>query len=340
MDFSIGIGITNKCNYNCSHCYSREDQTFELKYEDVEKLCKNLDITAINFGTGESGLHSEFDKITDYVYKKGIKMALTTNGYTVALLDDKQLKRFNDIDFSLDFAQKDNHDQFRGLGAANLVETGIERCKRLGVEASFACAMMKENYNVMDKMAEKARGIGVNLRVNVYKPVHTLKHLLTYDEFWEGVKRLFSNSKIVSCSEPIVNALIRNKTLDGGSRCGKKSLRIRPDGGIVPCVYWNKSMSSIDELVANKKKFSYEAFLQYIEEVTEETKAVPEECADCDVLDICQGGCAARRLYNDMNKPDLYCFRLYGKQPPNIDFEWGESKDLVHSDYLCTIIVQ
>ena len=166
------------------------------------------------------------------------------------------------------------------------------------------------------------------------------KHLLTYDEFWEGVKRLLGSSRIVSCSEPVINALIKNKTLDGGSRCGNNSLRVRPDGGIVPCVYWNKSMSSIDELVSNKKNMSAADFEKYINAVTSETKIIPEECHGCDSLDICKGGCAARRLYNDLRKPDPYCFKLYGRKAPEIDFEWGESKDLVHSNYLCTIIVQ
>jgi radical SAM protein with 4Fe4S-binding SPASM domain len=340
MQFSIGIGITNKCNYNCSHCYSREDKTYELTFEKVKALCENLEISAINFGTGESGLHKEFFQIIEYVHKKGIKMALTTNGYTVALLDDEHLKMFNDIDFSVDFATNDSHDGFRGLGAAKMVETGVGRCKKLGIECSFACAMMKDNYFMMGNMVNKAREFDVNLRINIYKPVHTEKHLLTYDEFWKGIKVLFESSKIVSCSEPIVNALINNKTLDGGSRCGKKSLRIRPDSGVVPCVYWNKSMANIDELVQNKNKLFNDEFEKYIDSVTEETKIVPEECVDCDKLDICQGGCAARRLYNDLDKPDPYCFKLYGRKAPEIKFEWGDSKDLVHSNYLCTIIVQ
>lgn len=340
MNYSVGIGITNQCNYNCSHCYSREEQKYNLSFEQVAELCNHLEIDSINFGTGESGLHSDFLRIIEYVHEKGIKMALTTNGYTAALLSDEYLKLFNDIDFSLDFVQKDNHDAFRGVGASNMVERGIERCKKLGVEASMACAMMKDNYYYMDKMVEKAREFGMNLRVNVYKPVHTDKHLLSYDEFWEGIARLFYHSKIVSCSEPIVNALIGNKTLDGGSRCGKQSLRIRPDGGIVPCVYWNKSMSSISELVNNKKEMSADGFSLYIDRVTTETKIIPEECRECDVLDICQGGCAARRLYNDLNKPDPYCFKLGGRKEPMINFEWGQSKDLVHSNYLCTIIVE
>lgn len=340
MKFSIGIGITNKCNYNCSHCYSREGTEYELDFEQVKNICNNIEVTALNFGTGESGLHKDFVKIVDYVYEKGIKVALTTNGYTVSLLSDETLKKFNDIDFSLDFDDEKNHDAFRGKMASDAIIKGIERCKQLNVECSFACAMMKDNYKIMDKMVLKAREYDVNLRTNIYKPVHTTKHLLTYDEFWEGIDRLLKNSELISCSEPIVNAVINNKTLDGGSRCGKKSLRIRPDGGIVPCVYWNEKRTTIDELIDNKVKMDEEEFIDFIDDVTSETKQIPLECNDCEVLDVCQGGCAARRLYNDLDKPDPYCFKIQGKDKPKLDVKWGDSKDLVHSNYLCTIIVK
>ena len=38
-------------------------------------------------------------------------------------------------------------------------------------------------------------------------------------------------------------------------------------------------------------------------------------------------------------REDEYCFVNKGKIP-KIDVQWADKKDLVHSDYLCTIIVQ
>lgn len=339
MQFSLGIGITNKCNYNCSHCYSREDVSYDLPFDAVRKICDNLNIKAINLGTGESCLHVDYHKIIRFIHERGIKMGLTSNGYSVEQSSDEELKMFNDIDFSLDFPDSEAHDDFRGIGATAQILNGIERCKKLGVECSFACAMLKENYMMMDEMAKKAQELGLNLRVNIYKPVFTRKHSLTYDEFWEGIRRLFYESNIVSCSEPIVNVLIGNKTMDGGSPCGKKSLRIQPNGGIVPCVYYKESLTNIDELIEKKMNASKENFLEYLDTITHEKEIIPVECEDCDSVDVCKGGCIARRKYNDLSKPDEYCFKLNGRTPPQIDYRWGDSKDLVHSSYLCTIIV-
>jgi len=258
----------------------------------------------------------------------------------LTLLSDDQLKLFNDIDFSLDFPTADSHDTFRGIGATQTVMEGIERCRKNGVEASFACALMKDNYYFMDKMAQKARELGINLRINVYKPVYTTKHSTTYEEFWEGVSRLFGNSKIVSCSEPIINAVIGNKTLEGGAPCGKKSLRIHPDGKVVGCVYFKKSDQTILKLIENKKNMQEDAFGAYLEKFNNHRTRIPEYCADCETVDICKGGCVARRMYTGLDWPDQYCPMFKEREQPVFDYEWGDNKDLVHSEYLCTVIVQ
>ena len=67
MGYSIGIGITNRCNYKCSHCYSREHdkKEIDLTLKDIKYLCHNLDIQAVNLGTGESILHPQFFHLRD-----------------------------------------------------------------------------------------------------------------------------------------------------------------------------------------------------------------------------------------------------------------------------------
>jgi len=82
MKISLGIGLTNRCNLSCSHCYSREDEKYDIAFEDVKKICDSLGVSAVNFGTGESGLHKDFHAILDYFGTEGIKLALTTNGFT------------------------------------------------------------------------------------------------------------------------------------------------------------------------------------------------------------------------------------------------------------------
>lgn len=333
MKFSVGMGITNKCNLNCPHCYSREENIQDIDKDELQNFIENVPIDSINLGTGESILCDSFFDIIELIHKKNIKLSLTTNGFTVSKLKDKHLMYFNDIDFSLDFPIGEHHNSFRKGNISPLIIEGVERCKKNNVECSIATAMMNVNYMFMDKMVELAQKMAVNLRVNIYKPVNTNEFVLTYDEFWEGIRLLFSNSTIISCSEPIVNALIGNKTLDGGSPCGKKSLRIRPDGTIVPCVYLKDSLINMKDFVKlHKSGVALETEMHH--------DKIPDFCIEnCDRYELCKGGCYSRRYYgNGVDKPDEYCFVAKNKKP-QIKYKWGEKKDLVHSDYLCTIIV-
>ena len=120
----------------------------------------------------------------------------------------------------------------------------IERCHRLGIEVSILSTLMCTNFDKMDRMVALARSDGCNLRVNAYQAVKTDAFRLSYSEFWEGYRRLFSAGLVVACSEPVVRAVMGLP--DVQSPCGRRSIRINPRGQIIPCVYW--PMTSSDGL--------------------------------------------------------------------------------------------
>lgn len=327
MSWSIGIGSTNKCNLNCPHCYSRERKDAELSYQQIKHILDSLEVDSINFGTGENLLNKDFIKILDLIMERGIKTSLTSNGYTVKNLPKEYLEFFNDIDISLEFPNKEKQSQFRGKGSWDLAIGAIERCKKHDIETSIACCMMNINVNDIPNFDKLISAYDINLRINTYKPVNTRKYCLTYEEFWKGIENIFSRMKLIACSEPIVNAVlgIEHPRLECG--CGRTSIRIKPNGAIMPCVYWNESDVNINNLdVLNESTFDY-------------MHIIPKECLDCEHVSICAGGCEGRRLYNDLQKPDEYCPFLRGDKI-NISYELAGKKDLVHASYLCTIILE
>lgn len=333
MKYSVGIGLTDKCNLKCPHCYSRSgDAPAFLPAETVMRLCESLEIKDINFGTGESWLHPQFLEIVKALRDEQMEMALTTNGYTVAKMSDQELRLFQEIDFSLDFPNEPENDSWRGGGSFRSVTSGIYRCQEAGCEVSVACCLMNNNYKYMGKMVELCAGLGVHLRINVYKPVHTNAYKPSYSEFWEGIRLLLGNSRLVSCSEPIVNALMGHRPSSAGGPCGKGSLRVKPSGEIIPCVYWRDTGIFVDDILANGSEI-LEALVERVN-----MRHIPEVCNSCSVLDICGGGCAGRRVHESLLAPDEYCFMLRG-DIPDIKFRWASSRDLVHSGYLCTLIV-
>ena len=91
------------------------------------------------------------------------------------------------------------------------MDEAIKKCQRLDVEFSITTALMNINYKQVASLLKKAGREGSNLRVNIFKPVPKAgiyEYTLSFEEFWEGMSLLFSNGKLISCSEPIVNAML------------------------------------------------------------------------------------------------------------------------------------
>ena len=98
---SIGMGVTANCNLNCKHCYSRPLRGQNLTLDQVLKVAGAKNINSVNFGTGESSCHPEFAEMVDRCHEMGIKMSLTSNGYSIMRLLDEELGNVNDLDISL-----------------------------------------------------------------------------------------------------------------------------------------------------------------------------------------------------------------------------------------------
>ncbi|RJP78421.1 MAG: radical SAM protein [Candidatus Zixiibacteriota bacterium] len=329
--FTFGIGLTDRCNAACPHCYSRSHNGYhDLDYAQVLSLVNRLPVESINFGTGESILYPRFTELVRELSDRSIDLAVTTNGLTVHQLPDADLRRFHDIDFSLDYPDAETNDRWRGQGSFDYVMEGVARCRDLGVEASLVGCLMRENAATMGKLAELACKLDLNLRVNVYKPVHSRDHRPTYEQFWQAIADMAGAAAFSACSEPVVNAAIGNPRANHGNPCGRHSFRVHADGKVVPCVYLNHSTTTLDDLLS-----SFET--QRRKMVQSMELPVPAVCRDCSALEVCAGGCASRRLLGHPAEPDEYCFKVRGDHPV-IPARWKESKGLVHENYLCTMI--
>jgi radical SAM protein with 4Fe4S-binding SPASM domain len=335
MGLDIGLGITSRCDMECAHCYSRSRAQTDLSFEMLSLLLDKVkNIRSINLGTGESYMNPEFTRMIELLLSRGIKVSLTSNGSTVLKMTDDSLRALNDVDISIDAAMHWENDIFRGTRSYDHAVAAMERCKDLGVEVSVATCMTSLNFSNVGMMVRFSRQFDANLRVNIYKPVNRSNLTLSYDQFWAGVDVLLQEGDLISCSEPVVNVLLGEKMLDGGCPCGKNSLRVSPDGWVRPCVYWSASDTNLAD-----GSFSIDALCQ--SEQWRAIRTIPRFCLDCPDLEVCKGGCAARRaLTNGIEAPDPYCFRYVGKPKPPLTWRRAPMRDLVHAGYLCTFIVR
>jgi len=328
--FSLGLGLTNECNLACSFCYRDPTRVDRLTLDQVRRVLDRIAVRSVNLGTGENGMHPEFQPILGYLREQPVKLTMTSNGYSVAVLDDNDLSAFADIEFSLDYPNEAEQDEQRGAGNWALVHEQAERCRRLGVPVTIISVMMRTNYNRLYEVAAVAKAYDAPLRINVYQAVRTDTFALTYEEYWSGFETLFANTDVIAIGEPLVRAMAGLPPRKGG--CGVATVRVTPRATIQPCVYWPGVGAPLDVLL--------EAGGDVIQTAPfESARSVPDACQICDFLASCRGGCAGRRrLLETLGEPDPYCPVIRGDKRP-LTIRMAQARELPKLESACTTIV-
>jgi radical SAM protein with 4Fe4S-binding SPASM domain len=328
--FALGLGLTNECNLACSFCYRDPARTDRLSLEQVRSVMESLPIRSVNLGTGENGMHPQFREILSYLRTLPVKLTITSNGHSAAVLADDELRAFHDIEFSLDYPTEPEQDAQRGSGNWALIHGQAARCVRLGISVTFIAVMMKSNCL---RLAEVARGVKryeSPLRVNVYQAVRSDLYALSYDEYWQGFRALFAETDVIAIGEPLVRAMAGLPPRTGG--CGVSTVRITPRATTQPCVYWPGAgeplslLCSVGSAVVETSPFV-------------EARTVPEACHSCAYLESCYGGCAGRRrLQSALDQPDFYCPVVKGRAE-KLDIRMAAARELPKLESACTTIV-
>lgn len=331
MSISLGLGLTNACNLECPHCYRPDPPVAYLPLRTIKAVCDSLPVGGVNLGTGENALHPQFREIIDDLLERGLRVSLTSNGYSVAQLPDSVLCDLHDIEVSIDYPTKQRFDAFRGDGAWDVAVGALERCRSLGVKTTVLAVLMRDNHRDMPALAKVAARFGAPLRVNVYQPVKVFDFAPSYDEFWAAVRGLLENTTVLACSERVIHAAIGAAT--GELKCGRTSIRVTPNGDVLPCVYSKEPVMDALELAElGEKVFESPAFRKYAR--------VPDECADCEHVAACGGGCSSRRMlaFGNLNERDPYCPKRGSIDLSHL-LRSGAPVGRLHTGNVCTLLV-
>src|SRR5271167_3522179 len=134
---SLGLGLTNECNLACAFCYRDPTRADRLSLDQVKAVMERLPVRSVNLGTGENGMHPDFKAILAYLRTKPVKLTITSNGHSVAVLENNELCAFHDIEFSLDYATQAEQDAQRGEGNWARIQQQAERCLRLRIPVTI-----------------------------------------------------------------------------------------------------------------------------------------------------------------------------------------------------------
>ena len=327
---SLGLGLTNECNLACAFCYRDPTRADRLSLDQVKAVVERLPVHSVNLGTGENGMHPDFKAILAYLKTKPVKLTITSNGHSIAVLEDDELQCFHDVEFSLDYPTEMDQDAQRGLGNWALIHEQAERCRKLDVPVTIIAVMMKSNYLCLADVARVAKKFDAPLRVNVYQAVRSDVYALGYEEYWEGFQRLFEETDVIAIGEPLVRAMAGLPPLQGG--CGVTTVRVTPGGTTQPCVYWPGLGAPLSELIsAGVNILNSDPF--------EQARILPQACGPCEHRRTCHGGCAGRRhLQGALVQPDSYCPIIRG-QSPRLKIRAAANRELPKISSSCTTVV-
>jgi radical SAM protein with 4Fe4S-binding SPASM domain len=328
--FALGLGLTNECNLTCSFCYRDPTRVDRLSLEQVRSVMASLPVRSVNLGTGENGMHPEFREILAYLRTLPVKLTITSNGHSAAVLTDDELRAFHDVEFSLDYPTECEQDAERGTGNWRLIHDQAARCVALGVPVTFIAVMMKANYLRLAEVAYLVKRFQAPLRVNVYQAVRSDLYALSYEEYWEGFRTLLAQTDVIAIGEPLVRAMAGLPPRAGG--CGVSTVRVTPRAAIQPCVYWPGPGEPLSLLLSLR-----EGVLETSPFV--EARTMPEACRSCAYLESCHGGCAGRRrIQNALHQPDFYCPIVRG-ETRRLEIRMAKARELPKGESACTTIV-
>jgi radical SAM protein with 4Fe4S-binding SPASM domain len=289
----LELQITKRCNLRCRHCYIGPAEDIELPALDVKRILNEFErmqgLRLLITG-GEPLLHREFHKINELIPGYAFRKILFTNG---TLMDGETLKRLNveEIQVSVDGLEA-AHDSLRGGGSFRKAMGAVKAALDSGFEVSVSTMIHAMNLNDFDEMEEIFRKTGIkDWNVDVPCTAGNLREnpafILPPDVAGRYLRHGFGGG------------IHESKT---GFACGAHLMSVTARGKCSKCSFYaDKPIGSIKE--------GLKTCWGRLKPIR-----LNELRCDCDVIDVCRGGCRYRAsLLSSESGKDLYRCALYDK---------------------------
>ena len=346
LNGSIAIwNFTNRCNLACRHCYSYADPNSEdfLSTEFILGAIPELvkaGIRFVIFSGGEPLIRKDIFEIAEAMRAAGIVTYLSTNGLYISEKNvDRIIETFNYIGISIDGIEE-IHDEFRGLkGAYRKSLDAIALIQHHGGNAGIRFTITEETKSSFYEIFDLAERIGVDkiyISHLVYsgRGLDNLKIDISPEERRTFVEFIIDKAFQYHDEGRKIDIVTGNMEMDailflekfserypqhrdemlrrlrnwGGNSAGRKLVNIDWMGNVKPDPFFPFTIGNMTE-----KPFS-EIWLdesnELLTRLREHPRKLSGKCADCGVIDICNGGSRSRAyaIQGDLWAQDPSCY--------------------------------
>lgn len=202
---TYNLHFIDQCNFKCKHCFVKK-QGKELSLENIKIIVDKIvefskdrnNKIRINLAGGEPLISENLQFIIDYIYSKGIKVSMITNGYYLTeKFIEKNRNKLSMIGLSIDSLNNDINVKIgRCKNNKSLTENEmIERClwiNNAGIPLKVNICISKLNLDEnLSDFLEKVRPDRIKILRVLCNHDKKLEYLSITDDEWKMIKERY-----------------------------------------------------------------------------------------------------------------------------------------------------
>jgi AdoMet-dependent heme synthase len=317
------LQVTDRCNYECVHCYQEHGVKPELSFAEIERILGELADAGVLFLVlmgGEFFMRRDADEILQLAHDLGFAIRLKTTGHHVTekRADFLATIRPLEVDVSLYAAGKHEHEQVtRNPGSWERSVAATRRLIARKIPVVLRCPVMQSNAGEIAALEVLAKQLGAEVSFDPkivahedysLEPVTLRMDGVTLKTFYRDAMSSFLGDQFNGYDACTKTRNGHEVNPVGASPCGagQRAVAIDPQGVVWPCNVLTIPAGDLRTQSFREIWFGSEA----LEEVRSVTWAKLSECNVCEVRPYCSR-CHAMALveHGTMYGPSLEACR-------------------------------
>lgn len=309
------LHLTRRCNQACVHCYynSSPGSAGDIDIQTAKDLifqAKQAEVRRITLQGGEPMLYDGLKELCEFSKKHGLIVAVVSNGQLISSETINWMKDLVDIVFISIHGDEKYHDNFVcSRGAFDLAIKAVIECSKEGIKTGVLTSVTEDNKEYVSQLTKLLDKHGVDVHGIIYHSEvgrgQSLKsmNIEKWEHFVSKMRAvqhslIHTRLRFEALRQPVKSENFR-KTACVCLSMEKNICFVDTDGGIYPCSLLINNQEACYGKISNVTLTDYFNNIGWGWAHTHSSPS--QECVNCEIFDVCHGGCIARRILNKKN---------------------------------------